>query len=472
MLKIKFGTDGWRAVMAEDFTFDNVRLVTQAISGYLINKKDTGRGVVIGYDNRFLSEKFALAVGEIFTGNGISVLLAEGATPTPVIAFAVKEYGAAGAVMITASHNPPEYNGLKFIPDYAGPALPHITEAIEIELKRVINSGGVARLTLNEAEQRGLVRHISPKEAYLDHLRQVVDLSAIKKAGLRVVIDPLYGAGIGYLNELLADGGCIDTIHDHRDPLFGGVLPEPMEPILTGLAQKVQATGAQLGLAMDGDADRFGVVDHLGKFISANQVLPLVLEHLIRTRRWEGTVARSVATTHMLDTIARHHGMEVIETPVGFKYIGQALMEKNSILGGEESGGMSIRGHLPEKDGILACALVAELAAKAGGSLGLAQKELRRSYGSVTSRRLDLHVTPEIKQKVLERLLEYNPARLVGAGVVHRTTIDGLKIVLEDSSWALIRPSGTEPLFRLYTEAQGPAQMAMLEKQFRQDLGL
>ncbi|MHB1421186.1 MAG: phosphohexomutase domain-containing protein, partial [Bacillota bacterium] len=418
------------------------------------------------------SDKFALTTCEIFTGNGISVFLAEGATPTPVIAFAVKEYCTAGAVMITASHNPPEYNGIKFIPDYAGPALPHITEAIEGELKRAINGWEVASINVKEAEERGLVRHIRPKDAYLAHLRNIVDMAAIKNTGIRLVVDPLYGAGIGYLNELLGDGCSIEAIHDHRDPLFGGVLPEPTEPVLEGLAERVKATGAQLGLAMDGDADRFGVIDNQGRFVSANQVLPLILDHLLRTRRWEGTVARSIATTHMLDTIAHHHNIEVIETPVGFKYIGQALMEKNSIFGCEESGGMSIRGHLPEKDGILACALVAELVARANGSLVRAQEELHEKYGSVVSRRLDLHVTAEKKLEVLERLQGYNPDSLVGSNVTKKITVDGLKLVLQNNSWVLIRSSGTEPLFRIYTEAPDNTQMDLLEQRFRQDLGL
>lgn len=473
MGKIKFGTDGWRAVMAREFTFDNVKIVTQAIARYVLAHDLAARGVVIGYDNRFLSEHFAGAAGEVLTGNGIPVFITNRATPTPVTAFEVKRRGAAGAVMLTASHNPPEYNGIKFIPEYAGPALPYITDELEKYVNDLVETGTYTDLDLDKAREKGLVQYVDPFEDYVAHLKTVVDLDSIRRAGLKVVVDPMFGAGIGYLDRVLADAGCrVEVIHGYRDALFGGSLPEPSAKVLTELRDRVMDSGAHLGLAMDGDADRFGIIDRDGRFINANQVLYLLYRHLIKNRGIKGPVARSVATTHMLDKIAARYGLEVDETPVGFKYIGESMMKKGSILGGEESGGLSITGHIPEKDGILAAALMAELVAVENKSLGEILAELDREYGGLISERLDIHCSQETKDRVLAELKELVPPEVAGLAVDKVNAVDGKKFVLVDGSYALIRASGTEPLFRIYVETDSVEKLRRIQQSMREILKL
>ncbi|MBM7866657.1 phosphoglucomutase/phosphomannomutase family protein [Heliobacterium gestii] len=475
-MTIKFGTDGWRAIMAEEFTFGNVEIVVQAIADYVRGAGIADRGVVIGYDNRFLSDKFALRGAEVLTGNGIPVLLPTSALPTPVTAFAITHHQAAGAIMLTASHNPPEYNGIKFIPEYAGPALPDITDRIEGRVRELVSSEGPAeikRIRLDAARAQGLVREIAPMAPYMDQLATIVDLPALQAAGLKIVIDPMWGAGIGYLEAVMERSGlAYEVIHNHRDPLFGGSLPEPSAAVLTELRRKVVESGAHLGLALDGDADRFGVIDADGAFISANQVLVLLYHHLLTHRNLTGPVARTVATTHMLDRIAARHGFTVEETPVGFKYIGESLREGETLLGGEESGGLSVRGHMPEKDGVLACALMAEVRAVAGRPLTEVLAEIDREYGRLVSQRLDLHTLPEIKAEILTRLNEYAPTHLAGVEVIKRVTIDGVKLQLADGAYALVRASGTEPLFRLYGEANSETQLREIQEQVKRDLRL
>ncbi len=464
-MTIKFGTDGWRAIIADEFTFSNVRLVTQAIAGYLQQEKEPG-GVVIGYDNRFLAPEFAAAAAEVLTANGFTVYLPSRSVPTPVTAWAVARNRAGGALMFTASHNPPAYCGLKFIPAYAGPAMPAITTAIEKDIARVTGTEDIKRLELKEARRRGLVRELEPRQDYLEYLQGLVDVAAIKQAHLKVVVDPLYGAGIDYLDTFLRQAGCqVDTLHNHRDPLFGGSLPDPSARGLADLARRVREMGADLGLALDGDADRFGVVDRDGTYFTANEVLYLILAHLFFHRRYQGPVARTVATTHNLDRLATACGQEIIETPVGFKYIGAALRERDCILGGEESGGMSIRGHIPEKDGILATALIAELRAVQGRSLGDIRADLQERYGYLISRRLDLQVDQDSKARILKELPDFAPAKLAGVPVTGRLAVDGVKLLLADGSWVLLRPSGTEPLLRLYVEAPTEERLQLLQRE-------
>jgi alpha-D-glucose phosphate-specific phosphoglucomutase len=473
MSQIKFGTDGWRAVMAREFTFDNVRIVAQAIADFVTARRATGRGMVIGYDNRFLSEHFARAVAEVLVGNDIAVLMPEKALPTPVTAYSIKMTKTAGAVMITASHNPPEYNGIKFIPEYAGPALPEITDEIEANVRRLEEGAEIKETPLAEAEKKGLVTPIDPFRPYLEHLGTLVDLEAVRRSRLKVVVDPLFGAGVGYLERVLEEAGCeVQVIHGHRDPLFGGDLPEPSDRVLGELKEKVRTQKAHLGLALDGDADRFGVIDGNGEFINANQVLSLLFHHLLERRGLRGPVARSVATTHMLDRIAGWYGVGVEETPVGFKYIGQSLLERGSVLGGEESGGLSIKGHVPEKDGILAAALVAEMVATWGSSLTEALSELETQFGRIANERMDIHCTPKDKERVLGMFPIWRPNQLGGLNVVDKITVDGCKFLLSDGSWALLRPSGTEPLFRLYVETFDRENLRRIQGEVRGCLGL
>lgn len=473
MTRIKFGTDGWREIMAREFTFENVKYVSQAIAQYVCSQGMADQGVVMGYDNRFLSEHFARASAEVLCGNGIKVFMTGRATPTPVIAFAVKKLCAAGAVMLTASHNPPEYNGIKFIPFYAGPALPYITDELEANVNRVTETCKYIELRYDRAQATGLIDDIDPFEEYIAHLKTVVNVDVIRPAGLKVIVDPMYGAGIGYLDRILQDAGCqVQVIHGYRDPLFGGVMPEPSAKVLTELRERVISEKADLGLAMDGDADRFGIIDRDGTYIVPNQVLYLIYYHLLNHRGLKGPVARSVATTHMLDRIAVHYGLEVDETPVGFKYIGESMMKKGSILGGEESGGMSIAGHIPEKDGILAAALIAELVARQKKPVQEILRGIEEQFGALISERIDIHTSPENKEQVLAKLAGMELVKIAGLSVTKTVAVDGKKFVLEDGSWVLVRASGTEPLFRIYCEAESRDKMKDLQTSIREMLGL
>lgn len=473
MTAIKFGTDGWREIIAREFTFENVKFVTQAIADYINDKAMGSRGIVIGYDNRFLSEHFAEAVAEVLCGNSIKVFMTGRATPTPVTAFAVKNLRAAGAIMLTASHNPPQYNGIKFIPDYAGPALPYITDVLERNVNEVVSSRQYKDIRYDKAVESGMVTNIDPFGDYISHLKTIVDIDVISQSGLKIVVDPMYGAGIGYLDHILSDAGCtVEVIHGNRDPLFGGSLPEPSEKVLSELRDMVVSHKADLGLAMDGDADRFGIIDNDGTYINPNQVLYLIYFHLLNSRGLKGPVARSVATTHMLDRIANHYGFEVDETPVGFKYIGESMMKKGSILGGEESGGLSIAGHIPEKDGILAAVLITELVAKQGKPLRDVMKHVNEQFGSLVSQRLDIKTTPEKQVEVLNTLAGASPSEIAGMVVNRTISIDGKKFLLEDGSWVLIRASGTEPLFRIYVETDQQEKLKNIQQSTRELLGL
>lgn len=473
MSEIKFGTDGWRAVIAEQFTFDNVRLVSQAIADYLKETEIEKKGIVIGYDNRFMSEEFAAAAAEVMAGNLIKVYLTPHAAPTPVVAFTVTTKEAAGAVMLTASHNPPDYHGIKFIPHYAGPAMPEITDKIMENVKRLQKDREITVLKAKEAEKTGLIKYVQPQNSYLYHLQRLLDTDAIKKAGLKVVVDPMHGAGIGYLEKFLISLGCeVVTINSNRDAFFGGLLPDPSEDNLASLKFKIRENEADLGLALDGDADRLGVIDGQGNFFSPNQILFMLLRHLIKTRKWEGMVARTVATTHMLDLIAREHKIAVEETPVGFKYIGDLMMRKGAFLGGEESGGLSIKGHIPEKDGILGGLLFLEMIAAEGKSPMDIMEDIFSRYGKLVSRRLDIRCSDEKKEKVLEKLKNFEPDYIKGKKVLTANLRDGWKYLLEDGSWCLIRVSGTEPVFRIYVEAESIEDVAAIQREIKDKLTL
>jgi len=471
MSTIKFGTDGWRAIMAREFTFDNFKLVVQAVANYLKETGKTGK-MVIGYDQRFLSDKFALEAAQVLIGNDIPVLLIDKPAPTPTTAYAIKKYDALGALMITASHNPPEYNGIKFIPEYAGPATPEITNAIEKHLN-TISLDKVKTRTIKPIDYEGLVECIDPMDDYLSHLHSVVNMEYINKSPIKIVVDAMFGAGIGYLDKFLyGTQCCVIPIHNYRDPLFGGGMPEPMGSSLNELVHKVKEEEAILGLALDGDADRFGVIDRDGTYFSPNQILPLLLHHLIENRGMLGSVARSIATTHLLDRICEYYGQGIHEAPVGFKYIGELLLTKDCILGGEESGGLSIRGHIPEKDGILACLLIIEMVAQSGKSLGELMEGLYKKYGKLVSERLDITVPGERMPGMLAAVKDYSPAKINGQLVVEKITVDGIKLKMANGSWVLIRPSGTEPLFRFYAEANSEDELREIQQYVREDLDL
>jgi len=471
MSKIKFGTDGWRGIMARDFTFDNVRMVSRAIAAYVNSLGIAERGLVVGYDNRFLSDKFAEEVAETLAKNGIPVYMTEKFTPTPVTAFAIKEYHAAGAIMLTASHNPPEYNGIKFIPEYAGPALPHITEEIERNIRglEIEDNLVVENDLINQAE----IKRINPFPAYKKHLAEIIDLDIIRQANLKVVVDPMFGCGIGYLEEILREAGVqLEVIHNNCDPLFGGSMPEPSQKLLVELKNRVLVGKARLGLALDGDADRFGIIDDNGEFITPNMFLPVLFYHLLTVRKMRGPVARTVATTHLLDHMAEHYNLGVEETSVGFKYIGQCLMEKDVVLGGEESGGLSIKGHVPEKDGILATMLAAEIVSHHGISLTQLMEKITDQFGKLFSERQDIKTSPVEKERIMNMFNKLKLDNLAEQKIIKKVAIDGLKLVLESGAWVLIRPSGTEPLFRVYVEANSIEEMHKVQKEVKEVLGL
>lgn len=454
MAEIKFGTDGWRAIIAEEFTFANIKLVTQGIANYLKNNNLSKKGIVIGYDNRFLSEHFASECARVITGNGIRASMTKKAVPTPLTAFAIRSCQAGGAIMITASHNPPEYNGIKFIPEYAGPALPDVTNAIEAEVKRIQEGGRIYELELKEAETLDLLKEIDIDRDYMNQLLRVINPEAFGNRPLKVVVDPMYGSGVGYLDRILTELGCeVRTINNYRDPLFGGSIPEPTDIGLPDLKRAVINYKCDLGLALDGDGDRFGIVDGEGQFVDPNRLAYLLFEHLLNTRTFRGPVCRSLATTHNLDRIAKQNGLSVIETKVGFKYISECLREKGCIMGAEESGGLSIFGHVPEKDGILVGLLAAEMLVSTGKTFRQLNEEAVEKYGIMIGERIDIKITPREKERILADLQDYQPKVVAGVKVDRIDDKEGKKIIMEDSSWILIRPSGTEPLVRVYIEA-------------------
>jgi len=460
MTNIKFGTSGWRAIISDEFTTANVRVVSQAIAGYVKDKGLADKGLVVGYDTRFMSEYFAAVVARVLAANGIKVYLSDRDMPTAVVSFEILRRGLAGGINITASHNPPEYSGIKFSPSWGGPALPEETRDIEDRANALMLEPKVLDATMEDVRRRGLVEEISSVKTYLEDLKGKIDFRIIEAKSPRVAIDPLYGTARGYLDEILRGIGLeVTVLHDRRDPYFGGARPEPAEEQLADLMRVVPEGGYAIGLATDGDADRFGIVDAGGEFITPNEMIALALDYLIRTRGWQGGVARSVATSHLIDKVAALHGREVYETPVGFKFIGELISKDKIVIGGEESSGLTIKGHVPEKDGILACLLALEMVCAEGMPL---KKQLARIFektGKVLTRRVNIKLTDEL-MKGLNGKLANPPSSFAGLKVAKTVTLDGHKFVLEDGSWLLMRASGTEPVVRLYVEA-GSADLLM-----------
>ena len=463
MPPIRFGTSGWRGVLAEDFTFARARIVTAAIARYVKESGPSGRPVVVGYDTRFLSEAFAKDAAASLAAAGLPVYLCTRDTPTPALAAEILARGAAGGVNITASHNPPEYNGMKFSMASGGPALPEVTAAIEAEANRLLQGPPLPPAPLAE-QPAARITPTDPYPSYVSRVLPLLDLACLRRARLKVVVDPLYGTARGYLDRLCREVGCeVTVIHGSRDPLFGGGTPEASAENLRDLARAVRERGAHLGLATDGDADRFGLLDADGTFVEPNYFLGLLLDYLAGTRGWRGGIARSVATTHLLDAAARRRGVPVYETPVGFKYIGELLSQGKILLGGEESAGLTVQGHVPEKDGILACLLAAEMVAASGGrSVGALLQDLYRAVGTVLCRRVNLPLSPEGERR-LKEVLANPPTTLGGRSVREVNRLDGTKLLLGDGDWLLLRPSGTEPMVRLYVEAASPERLDALE---------
>ncbi len=462
---IKFGTSGWRGLIADDFTFANVRLAVTAIAEH-VKTKTKSPTVLVGYDTRFYSEEFSALAAGILQQHGIRVLLGTTFTPTPAVAYEIVRGKLDGAINFTASHNPAQYHGLKFSSSDAGPALPEVTRDIEARVVKLLEKGGPLPKAAGDGHAKAETQRINLRDAYLQRLEELVRFDALLKQGTRFVVDALHGCGAGYLDKMLVDHGVdVKAIRTNRDCLFEGTGPDVSETNLAPLRKAVREFGAVAGLATDGDADRFGVIDRDGTWIQPNHVLALVYDYLVETRGWKMPAARSVATTQLLDAAATFHGQKTYQTPVGFKYIGQLIREDKIALGGEESAGLTIRGHVPEKDGILACLLVAEMTAVRGASLreqlqSLFQK-LGREFWPV---RENLHVSDEQKENAVKRVA-VDTSTLLGRKVASIDRTDGAKFVFEDGSWILARLSGTEPLLRLYVEAASPQESARLTRE-------
>ena len=449
---IKFGTSGWRAVIADQFTFSNVRLATAAVADHVLSHTKNPT-LMVGCDPRFDSEAFAAEAAGVLSARGVRVLLCEGFTPTPAIACEILRRQVDGAINFTASHNPAEYHGLKFSGADGAPAMPEVTRDIEARAARM---GPVPAVDTHRPGAANGVERVQCREPYLARLRRLVRFSQLRKANRSFVYDALHGCGAGYLDYVLKEEGVqVTAIRTERDVLFDGTGPDVSAENLRPLSEAVrqQSEGGATGLATDGDADRFGIVDSDGSFVSPNHILGLVYDYLVETHGWKLGVARSVATSHLLDAVARLHGLPVYETPVGFKYIGEYLKQGKIALGGEESAGLTVNGHVPEKDGILACLLVAEMTAVRREPVG---EQLRALFGKVGAEfwpiRENLHLTQEAQARTLERL-RADPREFGGRPVARLDRTDGLKMGFADGSWILMRASGTEPILRVYTEA-------------------
>jgi len=457
---IKFGTSGWRAIVAEDFTLANIRLAVAGIAAYVKSQPAPHR-VLIGRDPRFLGETFVLEAARVLAAAGITTIVIPEAAATPAISYAILTLKASGAINFTASHNPPEYNGIKFNAADGAPSLPEVTKQIEaaiVALQSLTSPVPVAEVPAGGFET------YDAKTPFLARLKELVDLPAIAASGIKVVFDPLWGAGRGYSSELLREAGVtVETVHDYRDVLFGGHAPEPDDHLLGDAKAKMKEIGAQIIIATDGDADRFGIVDEDGTFIQPNYVIALLFDYLVETRGWKNGVAKSVATTNLINALAEYHKVQLYETPVGFKYIGELINADKIAIGGEESAGLTIRGHVPEKDGMLAGLLIVEMVAKRGKSLGAQLQELFAKVGSFYPVRENFRLTPAGMAAFTEKL-KVDPTALGEQKVASIVRTDGLKLILEDGSWVCYRLSGTEPVVRAYTEARSEQGAEVLRK--------
>ena len=448
---IKFGTDGWRGVIADDFTYENVRRVTAAIATYVLQHEDPGRSVVVGYDTRFASPRCARVASEVLASAGIPVKLAQDYTPTPAISLAVKSRGAAGGVVITSSHNPWNWNGVKFKASFGGSATPQIMRLIEEQL--------LAGKTPNG--QRAPIEEIDLKPPYVETICRFADLKLISQAKLKLAVDSMYGSGRGVLAQIFTDHGIEHVaIRQELNPLFPGINPEPIEPHVALLQQTVVKEGCHAGLATDGDADRIGAVAEDGSFVDSHKIFSVLLRWLLERKKWPGDVVRAFNTTRMVDRIAKQHGRKLIECAIGFKYIADLMMEREILIGAEESGGIGYSRFLPERDGILNSLLLANVMAEEKKPLGQLVADLQRDFGSHHYGRLDLHIPDEIKQQAIQRAGSDKTKRLGSHSILKKETLDGVKLFLDAptggngaEAWVLLRASGTEPLLRIYAEA-------------------
>ncbi|MEP6644005.1 MAG: phosphoglucomutase/phosphomannomutase family protein [Acidobacteriaceae bacterium] len=452
--EIKFGTDGWRGIIADDFTFENVRRVGGAIAAYVLKHEDPIRGVVVGYDTRFASQRLARVVAEVLAGAGIPVKLASDYSPTPAISYAVKSGGAAGGVVITSSHNPWNWNGVKFKGKFGGSATPAIMKIIETEVRTGAMPGG----------KTAAIEEVDIKQAHIDAICKFVDLDLIAKANFKFAVDAMYGSGRGILSQIFTEHGIQHVaIREELNPLFPGINPEPIEPHIALLQETVVKEKCHAGFATDGDADRIGAVAEDGSFVDSHKIFSVLLQWLLERKKWPGEVVRAFNTTRMLDRIAAKYGRKLNECPIGFKYIADLMMEREIVIGGEESGGIGYSRYLPERDGVLNALLLANVMAEEGKPLGQLVADLQREYGPHYYGRRDLHIAEDVKQSAIQRARAADTMKLGSHSVIKKESLDGIKFFLNASTngngaepWVLFRASGTEPLLRVYAEASSP----------------
>jgi phosphomannomutase len=474
-MPIHFGTDGWRAVISDTFTFHNLRLVAQAIADAVASDEwlnGTHHSVqpdpncmVVGFDTRFLSDRYAVEAARVLAANGYHVFLSAADVPTPAISFAVRHLGAIAGVMITASHNAPRYNGVKLKAAYGGAAVREQCRRVEIYLNDNEARGrGPNLMDFDQARSQDLIERFNPTPAYYEHLRKLINLDAIADNPQHVVVDSMFGSGRGQIKGLLQGTGCeVFEVRGEMNPGFGGIHPEPIARNLGALAGAIAAGHGQLGLALDGDGDRLGAMDGRGQFVDPHRIMALSLKHLVEHRNWSGTVVKTVSTTQMINRLCQKYDLEVIETPVGFNYIADWMLRNNVLIGGEESGGISFKGHIPEGDGVLMGLLLVELVATSGKPLDELVVNLLDEVGPAHYERLDLRLSRPIeKPRMVQRLVESAPKSIGDVKVTDVNVLDGVKYLLEDDSWLLIRPSGTEPVLRVYAEARNPHMVEAL----------
>ncbi|MDR3707892.1 MAG: sugar phosphate nucleotidyltransferase [Capsulimonadaceae bacterium] len=459
--RIKFGTDGWRGIIADDFTGENVRLVSQAIVNYF--KEDTSPGdplVVVGYDNRAQSDFFARQAASVVAAAGLRAVLTTEPCSSPAVSYMAKFLHARGGIMVTASHNPPSFNGLKVKAYYGGSASPAIITSIERQLHRLVDSGAApeivpAGLMIDERDFR---------PSYLGHLESLVDLDAIRDAGQKIVIDPMHGSGSGYLSSILLKAGCegLIEIRSDRNPYFGGINPEPIMPNMQALVDAVRAHGADVGIALDGDADRVGAVDSEGRFVDCHRIFAVLLRHLVEQRGWRGGIVKTVSTTRMIDKLARKYDLPLYETPIGFKHICDLMLQEDILIGGEESGGIGVKNHIPERDGVLMGLLILEAMAKSGKRLEELIAGVMAEVGVHEYARVDMHPAPSRMHTIISTLQSFKPAEVAGQPVADVSRKDGVKVNFQDGAWLLLRPSGTEPVVRVYAEASSQERVKAL----------
>jgi len=469
-MKIKFGTSGWRAIIADEFTYGNLTLVLEAIVRYLKEENLGEKGIVIGRDTRFLGEEFSKLAAQTLAANGIKAFMCERDVPTPVISYEITRRNAGGGLNFTASHNPPDYQGIKFSTADGAPALPEVTKKFEAyfsELYEAEQKNPTVRNyeSFDALKEKGLIEIINPQDTYLARLKELVDTDVIAKSGLKVVYDCMYGTARDYTDKFLTDLGVdVETMNKHRDVYFGGRPPEPSEPNIPELITRVKARGESgefvIGIANDGDADRYAAIDSTGTYLQANQLLAILFHYALKYKpEWEGCVVRTLATSHLIDAIANKEGIALHDVPVGFKYIGEVMMHEDMILGGEESNGLSVFRHIPEKDGVLACLLFVEITARTGKPLSEYLKSLYETYGYFYTMRENYRLSEEKKNALLSSLQENTPTEVAGKKVVKVDRRDGVKMICEDNSWFLVRFSGTEPVVRFYAEAESQERL-------------